>query len=98
MPQRMGHQPLAARLVDGSAPSFYRDDLESGPRGVDRGGQTGRPAARHEKVDHCSPASAAFSTSIRVRSTAALSTVNTSAVIHAVCTSGSATPSTTTAT
>ena len=39
-----------------------------------------------------------FSTLIRVRSSTALSTVKTTAVIHAVCTSGSAMPSTTTAT
>ena len=77
---------------------FHDDGLETGPGRVDRGGQTGRAAARHQEIDHRSPASAAFSTRMRVRSSAALSTVNTSAVIQAVCTSGSATPSTTTAT
>ena len=63
-----------------------------------RGGQTGRSAARDQQVDHVSLASAAFSTPIRIRSSAALSTVNTTAVTHAECTSGSAMPSTTTAT
>ena len=42
--------------------------------------------------------SAAFSHRIRVRSSTALATVKTSAVTQAVCTSGSANPSTTTAT
>ena len=51
-----------------------------------------------EQVDHVRLASAAFSTLIRVLSSAAFSTVKTSAVIHAVCTRGSATPSATTAT
>ena len=92
------HQAFTARLVDGPAPTLHDDDLESGAGAVDRGGQPGRPAARDEQVDHRSLASAAFSTLIRVVSSAALSTVNTSAVIHAVCTSGSATPSRTTAT
>ena len=95
---RMRHQPLAARLVDGSVPSLDHDDLQPSPRAEDRGGQPGRSAARHEQVDHRSLASAAFSTPMRVRSTTALSTVNTTAVTHAVCTKGSAIPSTTTAT
>ena len=49
----------------------------------------GRSAAR---------ASASFSQRIRTTSSAAFSTVNASAVTQAVCTSGSASPSTTTAT
>ena len=94
----MRHQPLAARLVDDAAPTLDHHDIESCAGAVDRGGQPGRASARDQQVDHRSLASAAFSTLIRVLSSAALSTVNTSAVIHAVCTSGSATPSTTTAT
>ncbi len=92
------HQALAARLVDRAAAPLDDDDFRPGARGVQGGGQPGRAAARDEEVDHVRLASAAFSTGIRVRSSAALSTVNTSAVIHAVCTSGSAMPSTTTAT
>ena len=96
--KRMRHQSFAAGLVDCSRASFDHDDLESGPGAVQRGGQPGRATTGDEQVDHRRLARAAFSTLIRVRSSAALSTVNTSAVIHAVCTSGSAIPSTTTAT
>ena len=92
------HQAFTARLVDDPAPTLHNHDLESGAGAVDRGGQPGRPAARDQQIDHRSLASASFSTLIRVVSSAALSAVNVSAVIHAVCTSGSATPSRTTAT
>ena len=71
-----GIKPFAARLVDGPAATFHDDDLESGAGAVDRGGQPGRAAACHEQVDHRSLASAAFSTLIRVISSAALSIVN----------------------
>ena len=94
----MRHQPLAARFVDGSVASLDHDDLEARSRAEDRGGQPCRSAARDQQVDHRSLASAAFSTPSRVRNTTALSTVNTTAVIHAVCTKGRAIPSTTTAT
>ena len=92
------HHALAARLVQHPGSTFDDDDVESGPRAVQRGGQARRPAARDEQVDHVRLASASFSTLSRVRSSAALSTVKTTAVIHAECTSGSAMPSTTTAT
>ena len=98
LPHGMGHQPFTARLVDGPATTFHDDDLEARAGAVDRGGQPGRSPACNQQVDHRSLASAAFSTLIRVVSSAALSIVNASAVIHAVCTSGSATPSRTTAT
>ena len=78
--------------------AFDDGDVEPGPRAVQRGGQARGPAARHQQVDHVRLASASFSTLIRVRSSAAFSTVKTRAVIHAECTSGSAIPSTTTAT
>ena len=94
----MGHQAFTARFVDGPATTFHHDNLEPGAGSVDRGGQAGRPPACHEQIDHRSLASAAFSTLIRVISNAALSIVNARAVTHAVCTSGSATPSRTTAT
>ena len=96
--ERVRHHALAAGLVERALSAFDDDDLESGPGAVQRGGQSRRAAAADEQVDHVRLASASFSTLIRVRSSAALSTVNTSAVIHAVCTSGSAKPSTTTAT
>ena len=98
LPHGVGHQAFAARFVDGPAAMFDDHDLESGSGTVDRGGQPGRAPARHEQIDHRSLASAAFSTLIRAVSSAALSSVNASAVIQAVCTSGSATPSRTTAT
>ena len=97
------HQALAARLVDRRRPRLADDDVEAGPGGVQRGGQADRPAAGDDEVTHRtaqsgSVARAWSSTRIRTRSSAALSTVKTSAVIQAACTSGSATPSTTTAT
>ena len=97
-------RPFSCRTVCGISPSPHAlsttpattlddDDLESGAGAVHRGGQPRRPAARDQQIDHRRLASAAFSTLIRVVSSAAFSTVNVSAVIHAVCTSGSATPS-----
>ena len=93
-----GIMPFAARLVQHPVSAFDDGDLQPGPCAVQRGCQARRPAACDEQVDHVRLASAAFSTLIRVRSRAALSTVKTSAVSHAECTSGSAMPSTTTAT
>ena len=72
--------------------------LESRAGAVQRGGQSCWATSGDEQVDHVRLASAAFSTLIRVLSSAAFSTVKTTAVIHAVCTNGSATPSATTAT
>ena len=95
---RMGHQALAARLVDGAAAAFDHHHLQTRPGGVDRGGQAGRPAPRNQQVDHFKLSSAVFSTEIRVRSSSALSNENTAAVIHAPPASGRATPSATTAT
>ena len=98
MRQGMRHQAFAAGLVDGSAAPFDDDHLEPCPCAVQCGGQPGGATTSDEQVDHVRLASAAFSTLIRVRSSAALSTENTSAVTHAECTNGSATPSATTAT
>ena len=98
LPHGMRHQPFAAGLVDGSAAPFDDDHLEPRPRAVQRGGQPRRATTSDEQIDHVRLASAAFSTLIRVLSSVALSTENTSAVIHPVCTNGSATPSATTAT
>ena len=98
LPHRVRHQPFTAGLVDRSAAPFDDDHLEPRLRAVQRGGQPGRATTSDEQVDHVRLASAAFSTLIRVLSSAALSTENTSAVIHAVCTNGNATPSATTAT
>lgn len=92
------HQPFAACLVDGQRTSFNSNDFQTCPCGVDRGGQSCRSTTCHKQVDHRSSAKAIFSTVIRLRSSAALSTVNTNAVIHAVCTKGSAVPSSATAT
>ena len=98
MTQCVRHQTLAAGLVDGSAPTVEDHHLQPRAGGVRRGGQTGRATAGDQQVDHDSLAKASFSTRIRVVSRTALRTVNTSAVIQAVCTRGSATPSAMTAT
>jgi hypothetical protein len=87
MRQGMRHQSFSAGLVYCPRALFDHDDRESG-----------RASTGHENVDHFRLARAEFSTPIRVRNSAALSTVNTSAVIHAPWTNGSAIPSTTTAT
>ncbi|CAN5172486.1 hypothetical protein BH09ACT5_BH09ACT5_18160 [soil metagenome] len=101
-----GHEPLAARLVDGALTGLDHDGGEAGHPVLDRGGEPHRPAAHHDDVDvgsrrctHTSSRRALFSVGMRnpSRSTA-FSTVKASAVIHAVCTSGSATPSTATIT
>jgi len=92
------HQPFTAGLVDRSAAPFDDDHFQSGFGAVYRGGQSGWTTADDEEIDHLRLASAAFSTWIRVLSKTALRTENTSAVIHAVCTSGSAKPSAITAT
>ncbi len=94
----MRHQPFAAGLVDRSVAPFDDDHLEARPRGVQRGGQSRRATAGDQQVDHVRLASASFSTLIRVLSSTALNTENTSAVIHAEFTSGKATPSAITAT
>ena len=98
MRQGMRHQSFTAGLVYCPPAFFDHDDLESRLGAVQRRREPGRASTCHEKVDHASLARAEFSTPIRVRNSAALSTVNTSAVIHALCTNGSAIPSTTTAT
>jgi hypothetical protein len=97
LPHGVRHQPFAAGLVDGSAAPFDDDHVKPRPCSMQGGGQP-RRATSDEQVDHVKLDSAAFSTLIRVLSRAALSTENTSAVIHPVCTNGSATPSATTAT
>src|SRR5690606_24029633 len=97
-----GHQAFAARLVDGSRPGFVQHDRQPGPHGVQRGRQPDRPAAGDHQVGHGDGPpnkwSAEFSVRMRTASSTALARVNTTAVIHAVCTRGSANPSTTTAT
>ena len=87
--------------------------VQSGPRRVERGGQPGGAGPGDQQVDHApdevdafadweigaeAEASASSSARIRTRSKIAFSTVNVTAVSHAVCTIGNATPSTTTAT
>lgn len=103
-----GHDTFSAGLVHGRCPWFDHDGLQTGERGVDGGGKTGRTSAAHEYVDHAGDgvaeggavavASARFSQRMRTVSSTASSTVNTAAVTQAVCTRGSATPSATTAT
>ena len=109
---RSRHEPFAARLVDRRPARLDDDDVQPGEPCLYRGGKPDRPPAHDEHVGvethvvvealsgaHRAPARARSSAGIRnLRSSTALSSVNTSAVSHAVCTSGSATPSTTTAT
>jgi hypothetical protein len=92
------HHAFTAGLVDGPDAPFDDGHLESSLRAVQCGGQSRRTPAADEQVDHDRLASAAFSTVSRVLSRTAFKTVKTTAVIHAVCTRGSAMPSTTTAT
>ena len=98
VPKGMRHQPFTAGLVYRSGAPLDDDHFQSGLRAVHGGGQSGRSAADDEQVNHVRLASAAFSTLTRVFNSIALSTVNSRAVIHAVCTNGSATPSAITAT
>jgi hypothetical protein len=88
-PQALSMAALRRSTTTTSSPARAR---------MQRGGQPRRATTSDEQVDHVKLDSAAFSTLIRVLSRAALSTENTSAVIHPVCTNGSATPSATTAT
>ena len=92
------HQAFAARLVDGTAPTVDDLDLQTRSGGANGGGQPGGPAAGDDEVDHANLARAEFSARMRACISAALSTVNAAAVIHAECTSGSARPSAATAT
>ena len=98
MAQGMGHQAFTARLVDRSAAAFGDNHVQPRPSTVDRSSQTGGPAADDQKIDHVRLASAAFSTLTRVLSNHALRIEKASAVTHAECTNGSATPSAITAT
>ena len=100
---RSRHEPLAAGLVDRGIPRLdHRRRHARQPR-LDAGGQSDRPAADDDDVNEIgghrsSIASARFSVGMRMPSSStAFSTVKTMAVIHAVYTSGSAMPSTTTA-
>src|SRR5215212_440064 len=105
------HQALAARLVDGAGTLVPHADAETRPGGVQGGRQSGGPSAHDQEVVHrvtrahdgstSAPpraVNARVSTRRRTARSRALQMVNTTAVIHAEPTSGSAKPSTTTAT
>ena len=98
VPQRVRHQPFPAGLVNGTGAAFHHGDLKSCAGGVDGRGQPRGSGAGDQKIVHESLANAEFSTDTRVLSRAALRVVNASAVTHAEWTSGSASPSTATAT
>lgn len=98
VPQGVRHQPFTAGLVDGPGAAFHHGDLKSGAGGVDGRGQARRSGAGDQEIVHDSLANAEFSTETRVLSRAALRVVNASAVIHAECTNGNASPSIATAT
>ena len=93
----MRHHAFAARLVQHAVSALDDGDVQPGLRAVQCGGQPRGTATGDQQVDHARTARAEFSTLIRVRRSAALHTVKTSAVIHAECTNGNAIPSTTTA-
>ncbi len=105
------HQPLAAGLVDVVGRGSRTTYLEPGAARVERGGETDRPTAGDDEVDHPdrlrraalsviagSVASAAFSARMRTASRGMFSTVKARAVTQAKPTMGSAKPSMTTAT
>ena len=101
--QRRGISPSPHALSTGSARGSTT--VTSKPRrraSIAATNPTGPPPATSTSVSYAvtsrTEASAAFSVRIRTVSRPAFSTVNTSAVTHAVWTSGSAKPSTTTAT
>ncbi len=94
---RTGHEPFAAGLVDRHLARLGHHDIEPGARRQGGRRQPHRPPAHDEQVSHVRP-KAVSSVRMRTRSSAAFSTVNVSAVTQAVCTSGSASPSATTAT
>lgn len=99
--QSAGHQSLTAGLVDVSVAGLDQRDGESCETRLDRRREPDRATAddQHIDVGHVSSRSARFSVGMRkASSSTAFSTVNAIAVIHAVCTSGSAMPSTATTT
>ena len=49
---RAGHQPLAARLVDGAGARLADDDGQAGAVGVERRGEPDRAAAGDDDVTH----------------------------------------------
>lgn len=87
---RTVRDPLTTRLVDRRLPRLDHDHLEPGERGPDRRRRTRGTATGDQEIDHfagaapSTVASAASSARIRTASSGTFSTVNTSAVIHAV--------------
>ena len=109
--QRSRHQPLAAGFVDRWLPRLQHHHSEPGETRFDGGREADGSCADDEHVDiraarghrtglvlrAVSVPSARSSVGMRKRSSRiAFSTVNVNAVTHALCTSGSAIPSTTT--
>ena len=93
--------PQALSIGDAPDPARGSTTVTSRPRSSreQRGGEPGRAGAGDQDVDHgLASARARSSSRIRTVSSQAFSTVKVTAVIHAVCTIGSAMPSTTTAT
>lgn len=91
---------FTAGLVDRCGTRLDDHDRQAGQGRSDRRGGTRWTAAGHQKIDHVTSAdfNAASSARMRTASSGMFSTVNTTAVTHAVCTSGKAMPSATTAT
>ena len=103
-PLEVGHgtvgDALTARLVDRRRARLDHDNRQSRERSADRGGSACWTATSYQKIDHVTSAdfNAASSARMRTASSGMFSKVNTTAVTHAVCTSGKAIPSATTAT
>ncbi len=105
-----GHDPLAAGLVDHPIVRVDDEHGEARARSVDRRGEARRPAASDDQIEDRASAhpslaregtiveSASSSVRIRTARSHAFSRVKASAVIHAEWMSGSAMPSSTTAT
>ena len=77
MREGVRHHALSASLVEHAARRSTTATSSPARARIERGRQPRGPAACHQQVDHVRLASASFSTLIRVRSSAAFSTVNT---------------------
>src|SRR5438067_9935933 len=57
---------LAAGLVDGRGARLDDHDRQARESGPDRGGRTGRTAARYQKIDHVTSADFSAASSVRI--------------------------------
>ena len=106
LPHHGRHEPLPTGLVDHAVATLDHRDGHPSARCFDRRRQPGGATAHDDQIERASAVHActeaavrsAFSSqAIRQASNGRLTAVNSAAVIQAVCTKGSANPSTTTA-